>query len=309
MTFFDDFLKESNRFSGKWDVILFPGKYNPITKEEMSRIKQFSEEVVNSDQYAGSFGESVEIGLASDVETDEEKLFNIIKYEMSFDDKNFITSKLFGLRMFPINVKDLYWLAVNKSKEVVKSHKIFGADQQPIGDDQIDYPSDVSPTYTSSLDTLKKQFDNTNILIVLNPDDCDFITELNKEVISFSDDNLNIGFLVWNHKKNKINKLLGGVANSNEVLKSIILLDNDRPDPEDLKSFAFKYNLGKHIDDIRTVHFKVHGEKYIIAFMSMFPDITIYEGNEENKKDNYVFVMEMIKNMLLGEEYVESSEK
>ncbi len=248
MTFFEDFLRKSNRFSGKWDVVLFPGKYDPITKEEQSRISQFVHQIINNPQHAPLFSDNVEIGVIGDYKSDEQKLVDTIKYEMSFEDKEFITAKIFGYRMFQVNVKDLFWLAVNKNKEIVKSNKVYGADQNFKNEEledgyQIDYPEGVNPTFEASLGDLKKTFDNTNILIVLDPDTNEFVRDIDEEIVTFEDEGLNVGFLVWKNKKEKINKLLGGVPNTNEIIKAIVLMDHDKPDPEDLKSFAFKYNL------------------------------------------------------------------
>jgi hypothetical protein len=313
MTFFEDFLRKSNRFTGKWDVVLFPGKYDPITKEEQSRIAQFVNQVIRNPQHACLFSENVELGLISDFKSEEQKLVDTIKYEMSFEDKEFITAKIFGYRMFQVNVRDLFWLAVNKSKEIIKTTKVFGADQkfkdEPVDSDQISYPDGVNPTFDASLSELKKTFDNANILVVLDPDTNDFVQDIDDEVVTFEDESLNVGFLVWKNKKEKINRLLGGVPNIGEIIKAIVLMDHDKPDPEDLKSFAFKYNLGNYLSDIRTIHFKVNGEKYPIAFMSVFPQMVIYEIDEDNKMDNYIFVMEMMKKMFLGDEYVEPEEE
>lgn len=316
MTFFEDFLRKSNRFSGKWDVVLFPGKYNPITKEEQSRISQFVTQVIRNPQFAHLFNENVEIGLISEFKNDEQKLIDTVQYDMSFEDKEYITAKLFGYRMFQVNVKDLFWLAVNKSKEVIKTHKVFGAEQKFKDEDelhdskyQIEYPEDVNPTFDTSLGDLKKTFDNTNILIVMDPTVNEFIEDLGEEIVTFEDEELNIGFMVWKNKKDPINKLLGGIPNNNEMLKAIVLMDHDKPDPEDLKSFAFKYSLGNFLSDIRTIHFKVNGEKYVIAFMSIFPKMVIYEIDEDNKTDNYVVVMEILKKMFLGDEYIQADDK
>lgn len=306
MTFFDDFLRKSNRFSGKWDVILFPGNYDPINKEEQSRIAQFVNTVVRNEQYSHLFNENVEIGVLCEQKTDEEKLIESVKYQMSFEDKEFITAKLFGYRMFQANIKDLYWMAINKSKETIKTNKVFGSEQnfKQEGDDyQVNYPDDVVPSSENALDDLKKTFDNTNILIVIDPESMEFANEMDEEIVSFEDEDLNVGFLVWKSRKEKINKLLGGIPNNSDMIKAIVLMDFEKPEPEDLKSFAFKYNLGNYLSDIRTIHFKVNGEKYLIAFMSVFPKLVIYEDDEDNKMDNYAFIMEMLKKMFLGEEY------
>jgi len=303
MTFFEDFLRKSNRFSGKWDVVLFPGNYDPITREEQSRISQFVNTIIRNQQFSHLFNENVEIGVISDYKNDDEKLIDTIKYQMSFEDKEFITAKIFGYRMFQINIEDLFWMAINKNKDIVKSNKVFGSEQNFHDDGQIEHPEDVEPTFDASLGDLKKTFDNTNVLIVLDPDTMEYANDLDEEIVSFEEEGLNIGFLVWKNKKEKINKLLGGVPNNNEMVKAIVLMDHDKPDPEDLKSFAFKYNLGNYLSDIRTIHFKVNGEKYPIAFMSIFPKMVIYDEDEDNKMDNYIFVMEMLKKMFLGDDY------
>ncbi len=53
----------------------------------------------------------------------------------------------------------------------------------------------------------------------------------------------------------------------------------------------------------------MNGEKYAVAFQSMFPKMVIYEIDEDNKTDNYVFVMEVLKKMFLGDDYVQPEEE
>jgi hypothetical protein len=91
------------------------------------------------------------------------------------------------------------------------------------------------------------------------------------------------------------------------MIKAVCLLDHDKPNPEDLKSFCYKYRLGEYLEAVKSIHFRVGGEKYLEAFMQLFPDVVIYDFHEENREDNYRVIMEIIKKMYLKNDYLETS--
>ena len=267
----------------KWDVVLFVGEYNPITKDEYERIKQFVAKVINGDQ-AEKFCHDVDLGVLVNKPSDEESFFEEKQnYNLTTDEKEFITSKLFGLKMFPVSFKQLMWLTL----EQLDRDNTEGAKEKI---------NEISEKIQSS-------FEKANILIVLRESDSHSLTALGEIIHKFSNDNINIGFMVWSHTPIKAN-YMENISCDGDMIKAVCLMDFERPAPDELKSFSYKYRLSKHLDSIRNIHFKVQGEKYLYPFMTMFPDLVIY-GDEENedKKNNYVFVMEMLKKMYLGDEY------
>jgi uncharacterized membrane protein YgcG len=202
---------------------------------------------------------------------------------MTFEDKEFITGKLFGLKIFPVNYKQLMWLTMaqeDKERDESNNEKV-----------------------NKIVSKIQKSFQKANILIVLREDDSHSLKALGEIIHKFSNNDINIGFMVWKHEPIK-NVILENIPMCGDMIKAICLMDFERPMPEDLKSFSYKYRLSKHLDHIRSIHFKVGGEKYLLPFTSMFPDLVIYGDEEfEDKKNNYIFVMEILKKMFLGDEY------
>jgi hypothetical protein len=269
--------------SQKWDVVLFVGNYDPITKDEHERIKQFVAKVIKGEQ-AHKFTHDVDIGVLINEQLEEESYFEEKhNSNLSFEDKEFITGKLFGLKIFPVNFKQLMWLTMEQ------------LDREATQDSKEKINKIVSKIQSS--------FEKANILIVLREDDSHSLQALGEIIHKFSNNEINIGFMVWKHEPVK-NSILENIPFSGEIIKAICLMDFERPEPEELKSFSYKYRLSKHLDSIRTIHFKVHGEKYLLPFTSLFPDLVIYGDEEfEDKKNNYIFVMEILKKMYLGDEY------
>jgi hypothetical protein len=269
--------------SKKWDVVLFVGNYDPITKDEHERIKQFVKRVIKGDQ-ASKFSHDIDLGVLINEQTTSESYFEEKNNSnLSLEDKEFITSKLFGLKMFPVNFKQLMWLTL----EQLDRDGTIGAKEKV---DEI-----VKKIQTS--------FEKANILIVLREEDSHSLKAIGEIIHKFSDKDLNIGFMVWKHEPIK-NDILENIPFNGDLIKAICLMDFERPEPDELKGFSYKYRLSKHLDSIRAIHFKVHGEKYLLPFTSLFPDLIIYGDEEfEDKKNNYIFVMEILKKMYLGDEY------
>lgn len=267
----------------KWDVVLFVGEYNPISRDEHERIKQFVAKVIKGDQ-AHKFCHDVDLGVLVNQQLEEESFFQEKNnFDLSVKDKEFITSKLFGLKMFPINFKQLMWLTL----EQLDRDNIEGASEK----------------IQKISNKIQSSFEKANILIVLRESDGHSLKALGEIIHKFDNNDINIGFMVWQHTSEN-NPIMENLPCDGDIIKAICLLDFDRPDPEELKSFSYKYKLSNHLDSIRSLHLKCHGEKYLLPFMSVFPDLVVYGDEEfEDKKNNYIFVMEILKKMYLGDDY------
>lgn len=267
----------------KWDVVLFVGNYDPITKDEYERIKQFVSKIVKGEQ-ANKFSHDVDLGVLVNEQLDEESYFEEKhNTSLSFEDKEFITGKLFGLKIFPVNFKQLMWLTLGQSDK--------------------ESSENAKEKINKITSKIQQSFEKANILIVLRESDNHSLEALGEIIHKFSDNNLNIGFMVYKHEPVK-NAMLDNIPMTGEIIKAVCLMDFERPTPEDLKSFSYKYKLSKYLDTIRTIHFKVQGAKYLLPFTSLFPDLVIYGDEEfEDKKNNYIFVMEVLKKMYLGDDY------
>jgi hypothetical protein len=267
----------------QWDVVLFSGTYDPITRDEHEKIKKFIKEVVQTGQHKDKFSPKVEFGLICNEEkTSQSAILDKFKYNLTNDEKEFITAKIFGLRMFPLDFKDLI-LATDEKQNY----------------------TDKEENFKDSINNLKKSFQRANILIVLSVDDFPENNNATDEITKkFSDQDLNIGFITWRPKETTPVEFLGNAKMSGQIIKAICLMDFERPNPDELKSFCYKYKLANILDLVRTIHFKVMGEKYLLAFRALFPDLSVFGDEEEDEKDiNYIFIMELLKKMYLRELY------
>jgi GTPase SAR1 family protein len=273
----------TNKAQDYWDVVLFNGTYDPITRDEHEKVKKFIKEIVNSDKHKNKFSPTVEFGLMCNDDTSSNSaILDKFKYNLTHDEKEFISAKLFGLRMFPINFTELSMLAAS-----------------------VDKSNDTSENLENSIKDLKKSFQKANILIVLNKsDELENGNGLEEITKKFESEDLNIGFITWDPSDAEPIEFLGNTKMSGQIIKAICLMDFERPNPDELKSFCYKYKLANILDLVRTIHFKVMGEKYLLAFRSLFPDLTIFGDEEEDEKDiNYIFIMELLKKMYLRELY------
>jgi hypothetical protein len=267
----------------QWDVVLFSGTYDPITRDEHEKIKKFVKEVVKTGKHSSKFSPTVEFGLICNEEkTSQTAILDKFKYNLTNEEKEFITAKIFGLRMFPLDFKDL----------------ILSLDEKEIY-------ADKEENFKDSVNSLKKSFQRANILIVLNKDDFPDSNNATDDITKkFSDKDLNIGFITWKPQDTTPVEFLGNAKMSGQVIKAVCLMDFERPSPDQIKSFCYKYKLANILDLVRTIHFKVMGEKYLLAFRALFPDLVVFGDEEEDEKDvNYIFVMELLKKMYLRELY------
>ncbi len=263
----------------RWDVILFAGDYNPITKDEYSRICQFVDKFIKKESH--QFGDKIDIGLVTDYDKKyENDVANKMSYDLSIEERNFISTKFFGLKLFPVNFeKMLHLLRHDEAKA-------------------------ANPEFMKEVNEMivefKENFHGSNILIVLRPQDAKDINELER-IANVARGGLNIGFLIWNHDPQTDSKLFGrSIPIVGDMIKAITLLDIERPNPEEIKAFAHKYKIQQWINEIKKIHFKVNNDRYIIAFRCIFPDLVISQMADDSAIDSNARVaMEMLKTMYL----------
>jgi hypothetical protein len=259
----------------KIDVVLFLGDYDPITKDEYSRIKQFISEVVRSPTHISKFSEKVDVGLLINCEKIDAKLETRNNNDLNFEEKNYITTKIFGLKCYPVNLDKLFISSLLETDDSGDTEK---------------YISEIT-------DQLKKYFHKQNILIVLSHTDRNFEEVLFRIKEIVSSDNINIDFLIFNHKP-EINEL--GLPFDGKLIKSVVLLDYEKPNPEDLKAFSAKNGLLDYVDEIRKIHFKSLGNNYSLIFELLFPDLQFYVNEKsDTKESNCKFLMDLLRNMYL----------
>lgn len=263
----------------KWDVVLFSGDYNPLTKDEYSRICQFVEKYIKKE--SNQFDKSVDIGLVTDYDKNyEDDVSNQMSYDLTIEERNFLTTKLFGLKLFPVKFeKMLHLLRYDPEKA-----------SNP------EFMEDVNEMILN----FKQNFHGSNILIVLRQQDVKDITDLNK-IANIARGGLNIGFLIWNHELESNSRLFGRqIPIIGEMIKAIVLLDNEKPNPEEIKSFAYKYKIQKWINEIQKIQFKVNNDRYIIAFRCIFPDLVISHTSDDSSIEaNARVAMDILKTMYL----------
>jgi hypothetical protein len=263
----------------KWDVVLFSGNYSPITKDEYSRICQFVDKYIKKESH--QFGEKVDIGLVTDYDKKyENDVANKLSYDLSIEERNFISTKFFGLKLFPINFEKMLQLLRH----------------DPAKASNPEFMKEVNEMIVE----FKENFHGSNILIVLRQEDAKDIAELEK-IANVARGGLNIGFLVWNHDPQSDSRLFGRtIPIIGDIIKAIVLLDVERPNPEEIKAFAHKYKIQQWINEIQKIHFKVNNDRYMIAFRCIFPDIVISQTSDDASIDSNARVaMEMLKTMYL----------
>ena len=262
-----------------WDVVLFAGDYNPITKDEYARICQFVESYIKKE--AGKFNEKVDIGLVTDYDKSyENDVANQLSYDLTIEERDFIATKFFGLKIFPVKFdKMLHFL-------------------------RDDPQSSSNPEFMKEVNEMvvefKENFHGSNVLIVLRPEDAKDITQL-EQIAQVARGGLNLGFLIWKHDPASESRLFGkSIPIVGDMIKAITLLDLERPNPENIKAFAHKYKIQQWINEIRKIHFKVDNDRYLIAFRCIFPDLTISQTADDSSLDaNAKVAMAMLKTMYM----------
>ena len=277
---FKDFYSSNNTTTDdkhlfkKIDIVLFLGEYDPITRDEYSRINQFVDGVMRNPTHISKFSDKVDIGLLMNCEKKDLKLENRGDHKLTFEEKNYITTKIFGLKSFPVNLDKLF----------VDSMLSDGKE-------------DVQTQLSDIAEQLKKYFHKQNILIVLNHIDRNFEEILFNIKETVSVDNINLDFLIFNHKP-EINEL--GIPFSGSIVKAVTLLDYEKPNPEDIKAFSANFGMLEILDDVRKLHFKSRNDNYHILFEMFFPDLNFYINEKSDTKEaNYKFLMDLLRTMYI----------
>lgn len=283
-TLMDTFKKYFTNKTGdsftKYNIVLFVGDYNPITYDEYDRIRQFVDTVIKNPEHTTMFEESVDVGIIMDADKDEEKFAIQKQYNLSFDERNYLTTKLFGLKAIAMDLKKLELAQqLSKAGDVQKLNELL---------------------FKISED-MKKVFHKSNILIVLRDKDLNIKDGLHHIKGTYETD-LNteskVDLIVFKHQPH-IPKSISIPCNG-QIIKAVTLLNADKPLPENLRSFAAKYGLIEYIDDIRRIHFKTGGERYHLAFELVFPQMNLFaQQDESSKQANILFVMDLLKEMYL----------
>lgn len=272
----------------KWDVVLFAGKYDPITKEEIIRIREFINEVIKNPEYNDKFSENPDIGLLSGAETEEDKLLNSKTKDLTLQERQFLTGKFFGLKLFACDFKQILYMAEFKKDDILDSRDAIGY-------------------FEDALRIIMNNFEDRNILIVIDPIDGVPVDSLNDLGIRFEDQGIKIGFMEFKHKTIMRTKRFGDIPITGELIKSLCIMDYYKPSPQDLKFLCHKFNIGAFIKEIRSIHFLADGENFLPFFMYMFPEIKIYR-TDSSIESNYKFMFELLKKLYLKDEYESEDE-
>jgi hypothetical protein len=267
--------EKENSFQEKWDVVLFTGDFSPINRDEYCRIRQFNEDVIGNEVHGQKFSSEVDLGVMVDhqYEDKDQAIEDQRNYELTLSEKAYIATKLFGLRLFPINFTEMIWMT--RSSE----------HQEELNEEN------------TLVNEFKNYFHNSNILIVLRPEERMFMNEFEDLQPHFRDKHLNVGFMVFEHDKIAADDFLKKIPMNSQMLKAVCMMDYEQPHPEDLKTFAHKYKLQDHLEHIKTLHFRCGG-RYDLAFRSMFPNIKLNENDDDiTLESNSRVVMEIIKAM------------
>jgi hypothetical protein len=264
----------------KYNVVLFVGEYNPITYDEYDRIRQFVDTVIKGPEHTKMFEDSVDIGIIMNADKDEEKFSVQKQYNLSFEERNYITTKIFGLKAISIDLKQLEMAQqLSKVGDVEKLNELL---------------------FKVSED-MKKVFHKSNILIVLRDKD-NIIKDGFQHIKGTYETDLNteskVDLVIFKHKQHVPKSI--SMPCDGQIIKAITLLNADKPLPENLRAFAAKYGLLDYIDEIRRIHFKTGGERYHLAFELVFPQMNLFAGQDEaSKQANILFIMDLLKEMYL----------
>lgn len=260
----------------KWGVVLFVGDYNPIHKEEFKRVKNFVNKYMKENR--DKFARNVDIGLVTDYDNSEEsRLIDSNQNNLSIEERQFLTTRLFGLKLYPMQITSI--------AELLKF-----ADTE-------DEKQELSESTSELIEDIKENFINSNVLLVLRPND-QMTLESVQDVAEVIKGEVNLGVIVQ-EDDNKMEEFIGRVPVTGNIIKAIVLMDAKRPNPEDLKHFAYEYNLQENIEELKRIHFKTGNDRYLEAFSMVFPEIATTLKDQETSDANTRVVMEMLKQMYL----------
>jgi hypothetical protein len=131
----------------------------------------------------------------------------------------------------------------------------------------------------------------------MRPSEDNVVSELKQISHIFSENGLNIGFIIYDHTQTVTDEYFKRIPVNGNMIKACCLLDAERPDALSIKNFAYKYNLQEYLEKIKIMHFITRNERYELVFKHLFPDITMHERTNEEQEYNIRTVMEIVKKM------------
>lgn len=267
---FLNYYKKQKPVNIKYNVILFTGEYNPITRKEYERVVSFVKEHVNNNPY--NFVDDADIGLLTPNES-LSKSHTELEVDLTYDERQFIAGKLFGFKLFPIDFNELFNLTTTCQME------------------------QVNEIVNNTAKFFKENFANSNILIVLRPGEG--YIENNIDIVSniFKVNGVNIGFFTYDDKFKYEDPIFKDVPIESKLLKAVCLMDLIRPSPLELKTFSYEYKVQEYLEYIKLIHFKVRGEKFNVAFKYLFPDVKLIERTNEEQEYNLNVILDLLKSM------------
>lgn len=259
----------------KWNVLLFAGDFNPITKDDYSRIQQFIGSYIKENRE--SFADKVDIGLITQYDdTEEGNLVIEQQFGLTLEERSFLTTKLFGLKLFGADFKNIAHLTKFAEGEENES---------------------LTKEVAQLVDTLKENFFNSNVLVVLREGDTLGYNILEEASKLIEDPDITVGAVTYKHNSETLSTY--GSPIDGNIVKAITLMDFDRPNPEDLKNFAHRYKLSEYLEYMKRIHFRTYNENYFDAFKMAFPMVSTTGQMDESTEWNLRIVLEMMKKMFL----------
>lgn len=259
----------------KYDLVLFSGDFDPITRGEYQRVVEFVKEFIPKNNHL--FSEKVELGLiCNDVDSLEENQIKENTYNLLIKEKQFLTTKLFGLKLYPIDFSGI--------NEIIKLMDTPQEEQE------------LNETVNDLTENFKENFLTDNALVVIRPKDS---INLIEKIANLSAGQINIGAMVYPEKSYEMPRTLSKLPMNGKVIKMIALMDHFRPNPEDIRTFCYKYDLKEGIEEAKRLHFKTNNENYLQAFRYLFPELKTTLNDDSVNEANAKVVLEMLKKMYL----------
>lgn len=267
--------EKSSPTSVKYDLILFAGDYDPITRGEYQRVVDFVNGFFKENR--NLFSENVEIGLVTNhSDTNEEEMVRENTYNLSLKEKQFLTTKLFGLKLYPINFSGI--------NEIIKLL------------DTPEEKQELNETIKDLIEKFKESFLTDNALIVLRPKDS---INLIESISNLTAGEINIGAMILPDKSYNMPETLSRIPMHGKIIKILALMDHFRPNPEDIRTFCYKYKIEDGIEEAKRLHFKTNNEDYFKAFSLVFPELRTTVNDDSVNEANSKVVLEMLKKMYL----------
>ncbi len=263
----------------KYDIILFSGDYDPIHKGEYNRIIKFVNEFIPMNKQL--FNENVEIGLiCNDIENVEEDQLKENNYELSIKEKQFLTTKLFGLKLYPVNFSGITQII-----------KLMDTPQEQ---------QELNENIHELVKKFKQSFLTNNALIVLRPSDSSILIE---KISNLASNDMNIGTMIYPEEYYEMPYELSNIPLRGKIIKLITLMDHFRPNPEAVRTFCYTYKLKDFIEEAKRIHFRTNNENYFKVFRLLFPELRTTINDDSVNESNAIVIFEMLKKMYLKRDF------